>query len=216
MPLHGRIGALAATVTVSLMFLALVALQPALVALAKAGTLLAGAASVLVSAGLYSLVLKLLLWLFARWQLLRKWVLGRAFLEGTWVGHYVTDGLDRFTIEEFSQQTGSTVIVGREFDSVGKTRARWTSDVVSIDDVKMQLTYAYSCDVFQNKHVQQGLGAFTIIREKSKWPDKLDGYAVDLIDGDRDPNTEIKVSDSNVSDEYALKKAREYFCSPPA
>ena len=211
MLLHTRIGALAASITVALMFIGLVKLQPTLATLSNQGDLLAGATTVLLSVGLYVLVLRLLVWLFGHWQLLRKLILGRTFLEGTWVGHYFKDGKDVFTIENIDQKSGFTVIRGRELKSDGGTRARWASDAVAIDDARMQLTYAYTCDVFERKHTQQGLGSFSIIREKSYWPDKLDGYAADLIDGEADPNIEIKVSCGEIPDVEALKKARALF-----
>ena len=42
-------------------------------------------------------------------------------------------------------------------------------------------------------------------------PNKLDGYAVDLIDGQRDPNTEYKISNRPVSDADALTQAKRLF-----
>jgi hypothetical protein len=126
------------------------------------------------------------------------------------------DDQHRFTIEYIDQSSGNTVIHGREFDQAGKTRASWSSDTVSIDAVHMQLVYAYTCKVFERKHVQEGLGVFTMVRESSeKAARKLDGYAVDLIDGDRDPNTEYKIDNKPVPDEEALAKAREKFIAQP-
>jgi hypothetical protein len=198
------------------MFVGVVLLQPTLAALTSQGKLLAGVTTVLLSVGAYVLLLRTFVWLFGHWQLLRKLVLGRSFLEGTWVGHYVKDGKDLFTIERINQASGATVLLGRELKSDGKTRARWASDAVSIDETRMQLTYAYTCDVFERKHTQQGLGTFTIVRENSWWPDKLDGYAADLIDGVPDPNIEIKISCREISDAHAIAKAKEYFCQASA
>ena len=46
---------------------------------------------------------------------------------------------------------------------------------------------------------------------KGAVPHILDGYAADLIDGDKDPNREYKISDGKVSDEKALEEAHEIF-----
>jgi hypothetical protein len=79
----------------------------------------------------------------------------------------------------------------------------------------MRLVYAYTCTVFQHKHVQEGLGVFTMVRESpDNAPTKLDGYAVDLIDGDRDPNTEFKISDEPIADAIALAQAKKKFGIP--
>lgn len=152
------------------------------------------------------------MWFFKQSVKLRALVLGKAFLEGTWVGHYTRCGNHRFTIEYIDQSSGTTVILGREFDEFGKTRALWASDSVSIDTVRMQLVYSYKCTVFERKHVQEGLGVFRMVQQSAdSAAQKLDGYSVDLIDGDRDPNTEHKVSDSIISDENALNAARQIF-----
>lgn len=76
----------------------------------------------------------------------------------------------------------------------------------------MKLVYAYNCNVFERNYVHEGLGIFAMVPEDTgKPPTKLDGYSVDLIDGDRDPNTEYKINVKPVADEVALAKAREIF-----
>ena len=210
--LTDRLSKLATAATVSVMFFSLMWLQPQLLALSTsyfvAGSLAAG----LAAAGIYQLLVNSLLLLFGKYQPLRRLILGKAFLEGTWVGCYVQESQRRFTVEHIDQTSGMTVIRGREFDSTGKTRASWSSDTVSIDIVRMQLVYAYTCKVFDRKHVQEGLGVFAIVCELPGEPArKLDSYAVDLIDGDRDPNTGHKIPDTETTDEFALSKARELF-----
>lgn len=213
--LYDRLSKLATAASVSVMFFSLMWLQPQLLALSAShfvtGTLAAG----LAAAGISQLLVNSLLWLFGKYQPLRKVILGKTFLEGTWVGCYVQENQQRFTLEHIDQTSGTTVIRGREFDSTGKTRASWSSDTVSIDIVRMQLVYAYTCKVFDRKHVQEGLGVFAIVCELPGEPArKLDGYAVDLTDGDRDPNTEHKISDTETTettDEFAFSKAREIF-----
>ena len=131
------------------------------------------------------------------------------------MGHYVHNGEHRFTVEYVDQSSGETIIRGREFDAAGTTPASWASDTVSIDTTRMSLVYAYTCKVFVSKHVQEGLGVFSMVCEVPRKPaGKLDGYAVDLIDGDRDPNTEHKISDTESRDEFAIEKAREIFKVP--
>jgi hypothetical protein len=201
--------------TVALMFLAVIWLQPLLIRLPVGlgiASALAGAAA---SLGLYRLLSTALQWIFSKNLWLRKLILGKGFLEGTWVGHYIHNSLHFFTIEHIEQATGQTQINGREFDQSGKTRAAWYSDTVSIDTERMRLVYAYTCTVFHRKHVHEGLGFFALIRESTQAaPTKLDGYAVDLIDGDRDPNTEHKISEEPVTDIEALRIAKEKFGVP--
>lgn len=213
--LNDRLSWLATAATVAIMFFALVWLQPLILPLKATSIIAGGAAGVITSLGVYRLLAGGLLWMFSKSILIRKLVLGKGFLEGTWVGHYQRGDQRRFTIEYIDQAAGTTVVHGREFDAAGKTRASWSSDAVSIDVSRMQLVYAYTCKVFERKHVQEGLGVFAMVCEATgRPPRKLDGYAVDLIDGDRDPNTEHKISDSPTSDDQALAEARRVFNVP--
>ena len=213
--LNDRLSWAATAATVAIMFFAIVWVQPLVVAMRTSYVLAGGIAGAIASLGIYRLLASGLLWLFGKSIGLRALILGKGFLEGTWVGHYLHGDQHRFTIEYIDQSSGSTLIHGREFDEAGKTRASWSSDTVSIDTVHMQLVYAYTCKVFERKHVQEGLGVFAMVRESDdKAAVKLDGYAVDLIDGDRDPNTEYKIDNKPVPDEQALSKARETFHVP--
>ena len=65
--------------------------------------------------------------------------------------------------------------------------------------------------MFHTKHMQQGLGVFRLLCEDGRRANKLDGYAVDTIDGDRDPNVEFKISCRAIPDADALTKARQIF-----
>ena len=56
------------------------------------------------------------------------------------------------------------------------------------------------------------LGFFKMIKPSKKQPPNvLDGYAVDMIDGDKDTNQEHKISDDIIDTEIALEKARKIF-----
>jgi hypothetical protein len=210
--LINRLSQVATAATVAVMFFAVVWLQPILRTFPPTYGLASAVAGAVASVGVYRLLSTAFLWLFSKTLWLRKLILGRGFLEGTWVGHYTRSNDHFITVEYIEQASGQTRINGREFDAAGKTRASWASDTVSVDTERMRLVYAYTCTVFHRKHVQEGLGVFTMIRESSGTaPNKLDGYAVDLIDADRDPNTELKISDEPVSDAQALAEAKNKF-----
>jgi hypothetical protein len=207
-----RLAALATVLTVTLMFFAIGFVAPWVRELPIPQAVAAWAGGAVLSLGSYKLIASGLFAIFRRSLWLRKFVLGTSFLEGTWVGHYVHQGMHRFTKEDFDQERGTTKILGREFDDKGVTRASWSSDAVSIDIEKMQLIYAYTCNVFGSKNQQQGLAFFRLVVPRKGAPaNVLDGYSADLIDGDRDPNKEYKISDGKVSDEDALKEARRIF-----
>ncbi len=207
-----RLSWAATAATVAVMFFALTRLPPMPQAMQPAHGLAAAVAGAVASAGLYRLLSSGFLWLFSRTRWLRKMLLGKGFLEGTWIGHYTSGGAHFITVEHIDQASGQPRINGREFDANGKTRASWASDTVSVDTDRMRLVYAYTCTVFDRKHVQEGLGVFTMVRESAEaGPTKLDGYAVDLIDGDRDPNTEFRISEKPMPDAEAIAHAKKQF-----
>lgn len=210
--IDSKIHAFSSTVTVGIMFVSIMFLQPAVSLLGLPEKLVAAAAAVVGSFGIYRLIASVLNSAYEKFLWVRKTLLGKEFLEGTWVGYYENDGYHNFTIEHFDQSKKLTTIHGREFDAEYKPRASWESDSVTIDLNKKRLVYAYSCNVLHKKEVHEGLGSFAIIAEHpSKYPTKLSGYSTDLIDGDRDPNEEVKIADFVTGDIEALEKARKIF-----
>ncbi|WP_226663542.1 hypothetical protein [Alteriqipengyuania lutimaris] len=194
------------------MFGLLVYALPALTALSSLPKFASAIGSLVLTAAVYTTFLKAILWLFTKSLRLRKILLGPSFLEGIWIGHYTVQGVRRYTVEFFDQSDGSTRIQGREFDDQFKLRANWQSDTVAVDVTSKVITYAYTCSVFEQKYSQQGIGHFQIIsEERNGRPTKLDGYAVDVTDGQRDPNTEKKISDVRLGDEEIFKQARKVF-----
>jgi hypothetical protein len=210
--LHLRIAAWAVALTTAAVFPTLVFLVPFVKSLSLPGQLASLATAALGSSGAYRFIVTGLFWVFGRIALVRRWILGAESLEGTWVGRYVRNGEARYTIECIDQSTGETRIEGREFDGSCNTRATWFSEAVFVDVRRSQLVYAYTCDVFEKQHQQHGIGFFRIIRRRmSDGGDKLDGYAVDMVDGMKDPNTEYRVSEGFLSDADALLRAKALF-----
>lgn len=204
-----RFGTLAVGITVAIMFVIVIVVVPFLTSLSTASKAAAVVAGSLGSMALYRGIASLLFSAFRKNLRLRKFILGPAFLEGTWIGFFPHGDSFHFTVEFFNQETGETKIIGREFDADGQTYASWKSYASSVDVDDRRLTYAYSCDVFGRDTQQQGLGVFDMVgKGKRSAPNMLDGYASDLIDGEKDTNKEYKISDELIPDDEALAKAR--------
>jgi hypothetical protein len=215
--IHDRLSWLATVATVAMMFAVLTWAQPFIASLRTSYAIASGGGAIVASLGVYRLIADALRWSLRKVLWLRKLVLGRQFLEGTWVGHYLSNGEHRFTIEFIDQAGTVPILHGREVDAQGDTLASWASDTMSIDIDRRLVLYSYTCRVFRRKHVHEGLGVFTIVcEEPGQAAMKLDGYAVDLVDGNRDPNTEYKIADTAVSDSWALERAQEIFKVSPA
>ena len=131
--LHQKIGGWAVTSTVVIMFVLITYLSPLIANATTMKQLASIAVGALTTVGVYKSVLFALFLGFKKAQWIRRRLLGDAFLEGTWVGHYQHGGLNRFTIETISQVDGETRISGREFDEHLKTRADWSSETAVVD-----------------------------------------------------------------------------------
>lgn len=207
-----RIAALAVAATVSGMFFVLLYLVPILRHYGTGIALFASVVAALSGAGLYRAA-SAALWKSFRTSLtLRKWMLGRNFLEGTWVGHYERGGQSVVTVEFHSQANDIMEINGHEIDTDGNLISQWTSYAAALDARGTSLIYAYHCDVMWRQGSHDGVAKFTLRRrdERSAAVELL-GYAADLTDGKKDTNRQYKVSDTIIEDKDALEQARRLF-----
>lgn len=207
-----RFGVWATTITVAVMFSLLLWISPLVQPLASAQKMASIGVGVLTSSGVYRLIASILYGLFQRSLFVRRLLLGRDFLEGTWVGFYEHQGQSRYTVEFFDQESGELKISGREFDGSGKTRIGWESSACNIDDACDRLIYSYSCDIYAVSTQHQGIGVFKLLRtHRRKAAHSIDGYSADLTDGKKDPNFERKISNERIPDIDALYKAKQLF-----
>lgn len=174
--------------------------------------ILTGVGIGITSIGTYQLITKLFFFLFGKSVWIRKKILGKAYVEGTWVGYYKHGALDRFTIEFIDQSNEETVVHGREFDENLKSRGSWKSHLLSADGVKRTFTYTYICRMNHNKSPHEGLAYFEIVISNPKsYSYVLEGHSADLTDGDKDPNKEYKISETEMKDSDALTSANDIF-----
>jgi hypothetical protein len=114
-----RLSWAATAATVAVMFISVVWLQPMLRTLPPAYGIASAVAGAAASLGVYRLLSTAFLWLFSKGRWLRKLILGKGFIEGTWVGHYKHNDEHFITVEFIEQASGQTRINGREFDATG-------------------------------------------------------------------------------------------------
>lgn len=208
--LADRIALSATSATVTLMFVLIIWVAPIVTTATRLEQAFAALGAVIATLGAYRLISKLLTWLIGRSLMFRRFVLGKEFLEGTWVGSYKREGGPRLTVEYFDQSEGETRVHGRSFAPDGQTVATWNSIVAWIDPRHEKLYYGYQCDLFDRTGEHSGLAMFKIIYKQGGGKAYvLDGYAADLTDGKKDTNREIKISDQRVDDQEAFTRALE-------
>lgn len=211
-----RLGFLAAGATVILMFGVASAIFSLKENVSTSDRALLTLVSALASPAVFRGLSQLLFYTFQKNQWLRKKILGRSFLEGTWIGYYRCNDTDRFTVEHIGQETGEILLTGFELEADGTPRADWSSKAAFYDPRSSSLRYLYSCDVYERNNQHSGIGMFKVVYSETGAADSLVGYAVDMIDAKKDPNTEFRISERRLSIEAAYEAAKERFLTPKA
>ncbi|HXW70324.1 MAG TPA: hypothetical protein VEK34_02595 [Methylocella sp.] len=201
--------AVAATVTVAVA--AIVFVEPYLLNMELQSKIGVWLITLLGSAATYRTISASLWSLFNRSLCVRRIALGRMFLEGTWIGHYVRSGQHIVTVEFYDQKDGELRITGAEINSTSATLSHWQSFAASIDYRGETVTYAYACDIFGRSGTHDGIARFTLVRKGKKSAFELDGYSADLTDGVKDANYEYKISDRQIDRSDALLRAKEIY-----
>lgn len=165
----------------------------------------------IISLSVYRLVVNLLAYLLDKSMIVKKFIYGSSYLEGTWIGFYIgVNGSVRYLIERHEQEFDSLVIKGKSFDDNLNFHSMWTADAVSIDVKKGELTYMYNVSALSDVSNNVGIAIFNFERVNSqKAPTKLIGYSSDLHIAKKVKAMEIKVD--NDSDQELLKKAKILF-----
>lgn len=217
MRLIERVYLLATLMTIAVMFLCIKYANP-LVRPVLAGIPLAeSAATLLVSFPVYRTLSSLLSGVLRSWAWLRRRVLGPESLEGTWVGCIRREPRE-YTVELFKQKDGLLEVTGDSYLEDGTPRAHWESKSARVDIAGRRLVYAYSCSIEGVAHDHEGVASFRLEWDgvsDSGPPNRLEGYSADLTDGERDANTEFKVSNDWLEKYAALEKARAKFRRAP-
>ena len=206
-----RFNAFVSTATVTLTFTIISFLIPVIqdlgVPLKISGIAISGLATVSV----YKIVAGFLLTFIDRVRLVKRFVFGPAYIEGTWVGRF-NSGVSgpKWTVEKIVQSLAGIVINGEATNEDGTNYGFWKSKPVSIDAEEGSLTYAYECYMMDEMTSHQGIGYFQFDRSASwKPPTSLNGFAADLPNGIRSENRERKISNAQMDTQQAMAKARQ-------
>lgn len=205
------ISGFAATFTVSAAVLGIGKLRPAIAEMSLLATLGALAGAAIGSLLVYSLILRALTSLFSNVRFIRRLILGKQFLEGTWVGGYYVGADWHVSIEQIDQTGEEISITGRQIDPTGRLHAKWRSTSAALDPHGKLLCYSYDCEMIATSKVHRGIGIFDVVPVERGAPVQLDGYSMDTTDGEADPNTEHKVGPLGMDQGAILEAARKHF-----
>lgn len=167
-----------------------------------------------ISPAVYRLLVTVFLAAFRHSKLLKRLILGPIYMQGVWIGFFVTRGNKiRFFVEVFEQGLSRTVIRGRSFHDNGTFHGSWIADHAQVDAIRGRLAYHYETDALGNTFVNPGIAVFQLERPNvSKPPVRMAGFSSDLFNPSKLLAFEEKISDDLLFDNaVALEKAREVY-----
>jgi hypothetical protein len=166
------------------------------------------------STAIYTTAAKLLVSLLEHLRWVKKLLLAKDDLQGTWIGMYTNAEEQRiYSVEHFEQDLERLVIKGKGFDRSGEVTGEWNSIASAIDSVSKKLIYAYTCDRYKESGQFQGVCVFSLERPNStKRPMTIHGYSADLTKEVRKTeNREVRIDDDFLDMKEAFLRAVEYF-----
>lgn len=168
----------------------------------------------LTSLGFYRFLTTILEILFKKIKLIKKFILGDRYLEGTWVGVYVgLGGNIRYIFETYEQSLEDVLISGYSYKDNKTVHGKWKAINPIIDCRSKKIIYYYETDMISNSHINQGFASFTMEKtEKGKYYDKMQGFSSDLYCAEKIYAIEEKISEDFWSDrDKILAKAEEVY-----
>jgi hypothetical protein len=168
----------------------------------------------LTSYGSFKFLVIASIFLTKRIRILKRFFLGNAYLEGTWVGFYIgVDGQPRYFREVFEQELDYLLIRGRSNDENNLFHTSWKTSIVNIDIKNAKLSYMYEISSIHEKSDNKGLAFFDLDRNNQlEPPHKMIGYSTDLHIGERIKSYSVRLSNkTDITFEDALKKAIEIY-----
>ena len=148
------------------------------------------------SLSFYNLVFKCILLICEHHRILRKLILGETYLEGVWTGFYIYKNTINFYYEICYQSMKNISIIGKSFARNDNYICSWTILEPRIDIDESKLLYCY--ELIEEKSpntLSMGYAKATIFRDKYKKAIRIEGFAVDSDDNERQIFISEKASD---------------------
>jgi hypothetical protein len=164
---------------------------------------------------IYSFLVWLLDFLIGRVRSVKKFVLGPAYVEGTWVGYYGTQDERFLAIDVYEQTFTGTSIKGFGYklltNGATEEHAHWDSQMVHIDPIAGSLDFYCVVNLIP-KETTDAITKFKFLRpRKGSPPTALTGDSANMKDGIKLPVHMFKMNEFTTYDEKAaLDAARQH------
>jgi hypothetical protein len=205
-----RFNSIVISITTAFVFLVWLGLNQIIMTYPVSAVVLSG----LLSLGTYRLLTRVFMAFFRNIKIIKRFILGPCYMEGTWVGFFVGhQNKIRFFVETFEQDLSRTVIRGRVFRDNGSYHGSWIAEDATIDSKRAKLTYHYQTDLIGSNFINPGIASFDIERPAPhKAPLRMIGFSSDLFNPHKLMAFEEKASnDTMMENHMALEKAKEVY-----
>jgi hypothetical protein len=154
------------------------------------------------SAAVYSSISRGLMVPIRRIQRVRRFLLGPAFIEGTWVGWFKGhSGRTRYLVEIYEQDLSHIRMRGYAYASDGREHSVWCTRSTNLDVKRGTFSYTYSVSVVDDPKVRDGVCEYHFFRTHEHCvPKEMAGYTSDL-----DHPLRLHISEFKVSNKGLLK-----------
>jgi hypothetical protein len=207
MTAEGKFHAYVTTATVALMFVVLTWIVPWLQAQPIAVQAIAAGVALLATRGIYDSLAAILHHLAQRSLTLKQWLLGPAYLHGTWVGSLIGKGGDmRIIVEHYDQDLAELVVRGRSYTEAGDPHAEWHTLATRVQPKEGLLFCFYLTRIYSHATPAEGVGRYQFVPGKgSHGPIGLSGHVVDTDNGISMPIQQLrKISEDLLDWKLAL------------
>ena len=161
--------------------------------------------------GTYKTVFFIVSTFTAKISCLKKWIFGRQYIDGIWIGAYIGIlGEPRIYYTIYTQDYDSVKIKGRSFLLDKTVHTTWTdtSFNYSTDD---KIFYTYSVQTLTETSCPVGYAQFNMsFDKKNKFAIELNGYSFDLLHKKQIPAKEIKIT-GKFDEDKILEKAIDFY-----
>lgn len=192
------------------MFATITLLLPKLAPLGVTYKWLGSAIALVASAGVYHFLANVLSSILGRVRWLREKLYGEMYLEGTWVGYFKGHGGDiRLFVERYKQSLIALNIQGNSYTEQGAPHANWTSETAHFDSERGVLHYFSQTNILSRKGPEESVCRLNVQPDPNGGPPcSMEGYAADLVDGNRVGIRQIKASSYDLAWQAAIAEAR--------
>ena len=167
-----------------------------------------------ISGTLYKQLLNVFIWAGKKSNLLKRMLLGKDYMHGTWAGFYIGASKKvRFFVERYDQGLDDLMITGRSIDESGTVHSDWQSKSYNINSEGRNISYMYEVTSMKQPRNNNGI-AFYIFDQPKKAPKCMHGYSTDEHIGVRTVGMEKKIADHlDISNEEVWETAKALFAA---